>query len=185
VKVDLSAFGGSALTDRSIAVPKRRTAARMARDIPVTYVPARNTVLLALALAHAETIGAADVYVGVNAIDYSGYPDCRPEFLAAFERLAALATKAGVEGRPLKIHAPLLELTKAGIVKLGTSLGVDYAETLSCYDPVRGRACGACDACQLRRKGFVEAGLPDPTPYAAGAPAASTAERPRAVNHRR
>ncbi len=166
VKVDLSAFGGSALTDASIAVPKRRSARRMAADIPVTYVPARNTVMLALALAHAETIGAEDVYVGVNAIDYSGYPDCRPAFLRAFERLARVATKAGVEGRPLRIRAPLLRLSKAGIVRLGTRLGVPYRMTLSCYDPVGGRACGACDACQLRRKGFAEAGVPDPTLYA-------------------
>lgn len=165
VKVDLSAFGGSALTDEAIAVPKRRSARKMARDIPVTYVPARNTVLLALALAHAETIGAEDVYVGVNAIDYSGYPDCRPAFLHAFEKLARVATKAGVEGRPLRIRAPLLRLSKAGIVRLGTRLGVPYALTLSCYDPVGGRACGACDACQLRRKGFAEAKVPDPTVY--------------------
>ncbi len=165
VKVDLSAFGGSALTDESIAVPKRRSARRMSADIPVTYVPARNTVMLALALAHAETIGAEDVYVGVNAIDYSGYPDCRPAFLRAFERLARVATKAGVEGRPLRIRAPLLRLSKAGIVRLGTRLGVPYRMTLSCYDPVGGRACGACDACQLRRKGFAEAGVPDPTLY--------------------
>jgi 7-cyano-7-deazaguanine synthase len=165
VKVDLSAFGGSALTDARIAVPKRRSAARMARDIPVTYVPARNTVLLALALAHAETVGAQDVYVGVNAIDYSGYPDCRPEFLRAFEKLARVATKAGVEGRPLRVRAPLLRLSKAGIIRLGTRLGVPYRLTLTCYDPVRGRACGECDACQLRRKGFEEAGVADPTPY--------------------
>jgi 7-cyano-7-deazaguanine synthase len=165
VKVDLSAFGGSALTDRAIAVPKGRSAGRMAADIPVTYVPARNTVMLALALAHAEVIGAEDVYVGVNAIDYSGYPDCRPAFLRAFERLARVATRAGVEGRPLRIRAPLLRLSKAGIVRLGTRLGVPYRMTLSCYDPVGGRACGACDACQLRRKGFAEAGVPDPTLY--------------------
>jgi 7-cyano-7-deazaguanine synthase len=166
VKVDLSAFGGSALTDRKIAVPKGRTASRMARDIPVTYVPARNTVLLALALAHAETVGAQDIFVGVNAIDYSGYPDCRPEFLRAFEKLAGLATKAGVSGRPLRIRAPLLRLSKAGIVRLGTSLGVPFRITQSCYDPIRGRACGRCDACILRRKGFAEAGVPDPTLYA-------------------
>jgi 7-cyano-7-deazaguanine synthase len=166
VRVDLSAFGGSALTDRGIAVPKGRSEARMARDIPVTYVPARNTVLLALALAHAETIGAEDIYVGVNAIDYSGYPDCRPAFLRAFERVAKVATKAGVEGRPLRIRAPLLRLTKAGIIGLGTKLGVPYRMTLSCYDPVRGRACGRCDACALRRKGFAEAKVPDPTLYA-------------------
>ena len=167
VKVDLSAFGGSALTDPGIAVPKGRSARRMGADIPVTYVPARNTVLLALALAHAETIGAEDVYVGVNAIDYSGYPDCRPTFLRAFERLAGVATRAGVEGRPLRIRAPLLRLGKADIVRLGTRLGVPYRQTLTCYDPVRGRACGACDACQLRRKGFEDAGVPDPTLYAA------------------
>ena len=166
VKVDLRAFGGSALTDGALAVPKGRSPRRMAADIPVTYVPARNTVMLALALAHAETIGAEDVFVGVNALDYSGYPDCRPAFLHAFERLARVATKAGVEGRPLRIHAPLLRLTKAGIVKLGTSLGVPYRMTLSCYDPIHGRACGACDACLLRRKGFAEAGVPDPTLYA-------------------
>jgi 7-cyano-7-deazaguanine synthase len=166
VKVDLSAFGGSALTDDAIAVPKRRSEKRMGADIPVTYVPARNTVLLALALAHAETIGSEDVYVGVNAIDYSGYPDCRPAFLRAFERLARVATKAGVEGRPLRIRAPLVRLSKAGIVRLGTRLGVPYRLTLSCYDPVGGRACGECDACRLRRKGFDEAGVPDPTVYA-------------------
>lgn len=166
VKVDLSTFGGSALTDRAIAVPKGRSPARMAREIPVTYVPARNTVLLALALAHAETVGAEDVFLGVNAIDYSGYPDCRPAFLRAFERVASLATKAGVSGRPLRIRAPLLRLSKAAIVRLGTSLGVPYRLTQSCYDPVRGRACGRCDACVLRRKGFAEAGVPDPTLYA-------------------
>jgi 7-cyano-7-deazaguanine synthase len=165
VKVDLSAFGGSALTDRGIAVPKGRTPGRMAREIPVTYVPARNTVLLGLALAHAETIGAEEIWVGVNAIDYSGYPDCRPEFLRAFEKVARIATKAGVSGRPLRIRAPLVRLSKAQIVKLGTRLGVPYGITQSCYDPVRGRACGRCDACVLRRKGFAEAGVPDPTPY--------------------
>jgi 7-cyano-7-deazaguanine synthase len=166
VRVDLSAFGGSALTDRALAVPKGRSAARMSRDIPITYVPARNTVLLALALAHAETLGAEDVYIGVNAIDYSGYPDCRPEFLRAFERVARVGTKAGVSGRPLKIRAPLLRLTKAGIIRLGKSLDVPYLVTQSCYDPIRGRACGRCDACILRRKGFAEAGIPDETLYA-------------------
>jgi 7-cyano-7-deazaguanine synthase len=184
VKVDLSAFGGSALTDRAIAVPKGRSERRMAPDIPVTYVPARNTVLLALALAHAETIGAEDVYLGVNAIDYSGYPDCRPAFLRAFERLARVATKAGVEGRPLRIRAPLLRLSKAGIVRLGTRLGVPYRLTLSCYDPVRGRACGGCDACALRRRGFREAGVPDPTLYAARAPGTAAARRRRALHQR-
>ena len=165
VKVDLSAFGGSALTDGRLKVPKGRSPREMGDGIPVTYVPARNTVMLALALAQAETLGASDVYVGVNAIDYSGYPDCRPAFLRAFERLAKVATKAGVEGRPLRIRAPLLRLSKAGIVRLGTRLGVPFRLTLSCYDPVRGRACGRCDACTLRRKGFAEAGVPDPTLY--------------------
>ncbi|HET9599851.1 MAG TPA: 7-cyano-7-deazaguanine synthase QueC [Anaeromyxobacteraceae bacterium] len=165
VKVDLSAFGGSALTDAALEVPKGRSARQMSSGIPVTYVPARNTVMLSLALACAETLGASDVYLGVNAIDYSGYPDCRPEFLRAFERLARVATRAGVEGRPLRIRAPLLRLSKAGIVRLGTRLGVPFRLTLSCYDPVRGRACGRCDACALRRKGFAEAGVPDPTLY--------------------
>jgi len=166
VRVDLSTFGGSALTDPALAVPKDRPAGRMGSGIPVTYVPARNTVLLALALAHAETIGASDIFLGVNAVDYSGYPDCRPAFIRAFERLGRLATKAGVEGRPLRIQAPLLRLTKARIIQLGTKLGVPYRITLSCYDPVRGRACGRCDACDLRRKGFAAAGVPDPTLYA-------------------
>jgi 7-cyano-7-deazaguanine synthase len=166
VRVDLSAFGGSALTDRSLRVPKGRSRAALARGIPVTYVPARNTVLLALALAHAEVLGAGDLFLGVNAIDYSGYPDCRPAFLRAFERLARVATRAGVEGRPLRIHAPLLRLTKAGIVRLGTRLGVPHRLTSSCYDPVRGRACGRCDACLLRRRGFLQAGVNDPTLYA-------------------
>jgi 7-cyano-7-deazaguanine synthase len=165
VKVDLSAFGGSALTDAAIPVPKGRSARAMRRDIPITYVPARNTVMLSLALAHAEVIGAAEIHLGVNAVDYSGYPDCRPAFLAAFERLARVATRAGVDGHPVRIVAPLLRLSKAGIIGLGSRLGVPYGRTQSCYDPVRGRACGRCDACQLRRKGFVEAGIPDPTPY--------------------
>jgi len=169
VKVDLSAFGGSALTDAAIAVPKGRSVRAMSRDIPVTYVPTRNTMLLALALAHAEVVGAEEIHIGVNAVDCSGYPDCRPRFLAAFEKLARVATKAGVGGRPLKIVAPLLRLSKAEIIGLGTRLHVPYARTQSCYDPVRGRACGRCDACQLRRKGFQEAGIPDPTPYARAA----------------
>ncbi|MEI7704364.1 MAG: 7-cyano-7-deazaguanine synthase QueC [Deltaproteobacteria bacterium] len=164
-RVSLSLFGGSALTDDAIAVPKGRSEAAMGSDIPVTYVPARNTVLLSMALAWAEVLGAHDLFLGVNAIDYSGYPDCRPEFLRAFERLARVATKAGVEGERLRIHAPLLRLSKAGIVRLGTRLGVPYHLTLTCYDPVRGRACGRCDACTLRRKGFEEAGVPDPTRY--------------------
>lgn len=165
VKVDLSAFGGSALTDAAIAVPKGRSARAMAADIPVTYVPARNTVLLGLALAHAEVTGAEQIFVGVNAIDYSGYPDCRPEFLRAFEKVARLATRAGVSGRPIAIRAPLLRLSKAGIVRLGTRLGAPYHLTLSCYDPTGARACGRCDACLLRKKGFLEAGVPDPTRY--------------------
>jgi 7-cyano-7-deazaguanine synthase len=170
VRVDLSTFGGSALTDEAIAVPKDRPASAMASGIPVTYVPARNTVLLALAMAHAETLGAEDIFLGVNAIDYSGYPDCRPAFIRAFERLARVATKASVEGRPLRVHAPLIRLSKARIIRLGTQLGVPYGLTLSCYDPVRGRACGRCDACALRRKGFAEAGVPDPTLYVAARP---------------
>lgn len=168
VRVDLSAFGGSALTDAAIAVPKGRSPARMAHGIPVTYVPARNTVLLSLSLALAETLGARDLFLGVNALDYSGYPDCRPAFVRAFERLARVATRAGVEGAPLRVRAPLLRLSKAGIVRLGARLGVPFALTLSCYDPARGRACGRCDACQLRRKGFDEAGIEDPAPRRRG-----------------
>ena len=166
LSVDLSRFGGSALTD-AIDVPKDRSAAQIEGDIPVTYVPARNTVLLSLALAYAEVIGAADVFIGVNAVDYSGYPDCRPPYLEAFQRLAGLATKAGVEGRlEFRVHAPLLHLTKAQIIRRGTELGVDYALTHSCYDPdAEGRSCGHCDACLLRLKGFAEAGLQDPLEY--------------------
>jgi 7-cyano-7-deazaguanine synthase len=164
-RVSLSLFGGSALTDASIAVPKGRSAAAMGGDIPVTYVPARNTVLLSVALAWAEVLGASDIFLGVNAIDYSGYPDCRPEFLRAFERLARVATRAGVQGGRMRIRAPLLRLGKAAIVRLGVRLGVPYHLTLTCYDPVRDRACGRCDACTLRRKGFEEAGVPDPTRY--------------------
>jgi 7-cyano-7-deazaguanine synthase len=164
-RVSLSLFGGSALTDASIAVPKGRSAAAMGGDIPVTYVPARNTVLLSVALAWAEVLGASDIFLGVNAIDYSGYPDCRPEFLQAFERLARVATRAGVQGGRMRIRAPLLRLGKAAIVRLGVRLGVPYHLTLTCYDPVRGRACGRCDACTLRRQGFAEARVPDPTRY--------------------
>jgi len=164
-RVSLSLFGGSALTDPAIAVPKGRSAKQMGGDIPVTYVPARNTVLLSVALAWAEVLGASDIFLGVNAVDYSGYPDCRPEFLRAFERLARVATRAGVQGGRIRIHAPLLRLGKAAIVRLGTRLGVPYALTLTCYDPVRGRACGRCDACTLRRQGFEAAGIPDPTRY--------------------
>jgi 7-cyano-7-deazaguanine synthase len=164
-RVNLSLFGGSALTDGAIAVPKDRAAAGMATGIPVTYVPARNTVMLSLALAWAEVLGASDIFLGVNAVDYSGYPDCRPPFLRAFEKLARVATRAGVEGGRLRIHAPLLRLSKKGIVRLGTRLGVPFGITQTCYDPIRGRACGRCDACHIRRRGFEEAGVPDPTRY--------------------
>ena len=163
VKVDLSAFGGSALTDNDIAVPKDGPG----DGIPVTYVPARNTVLLSLALGYAETLGTGLIYCGVNAVDYSGYPDCRPEYIKAYEAMANLATKAAIEGQTtVEIRTPLITLTKADIVKLGTDLGVDYAKTVTCYDPdTDGRACGECDACVLRRAGFEQAGVADPTRY--------------------
>ena len=165
VDIDLRAFGGSALTD-DIAVPKDRAEAEMATGIPVTYVPARNTIMLSFALAYAEVLGANDIFVGVNAVDYSGYPDCRPEYVAAFEQMANLATKAGVEGRNLTIHAPLIHMTKGEIIRRGTELGVDYSGTCSCYDPAPdGTACGHCDACRLRLKGFADAGLVDPVGY--------------------
>jgi 7-cyano-7-deazaguanine synthase len=168
VDIDLRAFGGSALT-ADIDVPKHRSDAEIGEGIPITYVPARNTVFLSFALALAETTQSYDVFIGVNALDYSGYPDCRPEFVRAFEDVMNLATKAGVEGaRPFTLHTPLIDMTKAQIIKAGTALGVDYAETLSCYDPTPdGRHCGSCDACHLRRKGFRDAGMDDPTPYAA------------------
>jgi 7-cyano-7-deazaguanine synthase len=169
VRAELRAIGGSALT-ADLEVPRDRDERAMSSGIPVTYVPARNTVLLALALGLAETLGAADLVAGMNAIDYSGYPDCRPEFVRAFEALANLATRAGVEGTRFHIHAPLLALDKAGIIRLGASLGVDFALTHSCYDPASdGAACGRCDACRLRSRGFREAGVPDPTRYAAAA----------------
>jgi 7-cyano-7-deazaguanine synthase len=163
VEFDLRAFGGSALT-ADIPVPKGRTAAEMGEGIPITYVPARNTIFLSFALAWAEVLGAQDVYIGVNALDYSGYPDCRPEYIAAYERMANLATRAGVEGRQrLTIHAPLIALSKAEIIRRGLALGVDYGLTSSCYEPgPDGRPCEACDSCQLRAKGFAEAGVPDP-----------------------
>jgi 7-cyano-7-deazaguanine synthase len=165
VPIDLRSVGGSALT-ADIAVPKDRPETEMSHGIPVTYVPARNTLFLALALGLAEVVGAQDIYIGVNAVDYSGYPDCRPEFIRAFESLANLATKAGVEGARFKIHAPLSGMTKADIIREGTRLGVDYGMTHSCYDPdALGRACGRCDSCLLRKKGFQEAGVPDPTLY--------------------
>jgi 7-cyano-7-deazaguanine synthase len=169
VSLDLSSLGGSALTDDALEVPKDRDEAAMGADIPVTYVPARNTVFLAVALGFAETLGTGDLFVGVNALDYSGYPDCRPEFIDAFERLAQVATGDGVTGRVrYRIHAPLMQLTKAQIVRRGTELGVDYGLTHSCYDPAGDLACGRCDSCALRRKGFVEAGVPDPTRYVGG-----------------
>jgi 7-cyano-7-deazaguanine synthase len=161
--IDLRVFGGSALTDDAIGVPHHASAAELSEEIPVTYVPARNTIFLSFALAWAETLAASDVFIGVNALDYSGYPDCRPEYIAAFERMAGLATKAGVEGRQrLKIHAPLIDLTKAQTIELGLKLGVDYGLTHSCYDPVGGRACGSCDSCLLRARGFAQLGLADP-----------------------
>jgi 7-cyano-7-deazaguanine synthase len=163
VDIDLRRFGGSALT-ADIAVPKGRSMEAAGEDIPVTYVPARNTVFLSFALAWAEVLGSSDIFIGVNALDYSGYPDCRPEYIAAYEHMANLATKAGVEGRQrLRIHTPLIELTKAQIIRRGVGLGVDYALTSSCYDPGdNGRPCGSCDSCLLRAKGFAEAGIPDP-----------------------
>jgi 7-cyano-7-deazaguanine synthase len=167
VDIDLSQFGGSALTS-DVAVPKRRTAEEMSKGVPITYVPARNTVFLSLALAWAEVLPADDLFIGVNAIDYSGYPDCRPEYIEAFQRLANLATKAGVEGGSrFRIHAPLIAMTKAQIIGEGLRLGVDYSLTTSCYspDPATLRACGACDACLLRRAGFREAGVADPIEY--------------------
>ena len=163
IAIDLSQFGGSALTDASIPVPQDAPST----GIPVTYVPARNTVFLALALAWAEVLGAHDIFIGVNAVDYSGYPDCRPAFIGAFEHLANLATKAGVEGRAMHIRAPLQNLSKAEIIRRGTALGVDYGLTVSCYAPDEAcRACGRCDACRLRAAGFAAAGVPDPTSYA-------------------
>jgi 7-cyano-7-deazaguanine synthase len=175
VEIDLRAFGGSSLTS-NLPVPKNRDVSRPEDDggIPSTYVPARNTIFLSFALAYAEVAGAADIFIGVNALDYSGYPDCRPEYVEAFERLANLATRTGVEaGAPFRVHAPLLHLTKQGIVELGLSLGVDYSMTTSCYDPADdGEACGLCDACQLRLRGFADNGVTDPIAYAS-LPAAS------------
>jgi 7-cyano-7-deazaguanine synthase len=165
-EIDLRVFGGSALT-ADIDVPKGRSDEDMGAGIPITYVPARNTIFLSFALAWAETLGASDIFVGVNALDYSGYPDCRPEYIEAFERMANLATKAGVEGaQRLQIHAPLMQLSKEGIIRRGLELGVDYSATQSCYDPdADGRACGACDACRLRLRGFAAVGVPDPAAY--------------------
>lgn len=161
VNIDLTGFGGSALTDANIAVPEHASS-----GIPITYVPARNTIMLSLALAWAEVLHAQDIFFGVNAVDYSGYPDCRPEYVAAFERMANLATQAAVEGKPLTLHAPLQHLTKAEIIQQGVRLGVDYAHTVSCYQAdEQGRACGRCDSCRLRREGFQSAGVPDSTRY--------------------
>jgi 7-cyano-7-deazaguanine synthase len=162
VRLDLGQLGGSALTDAAIAVPETPS-----EGIPVTYVPARNTVMLAYALAWTEVLGASDIFIGVNAVDYSGYPDCRPEFIEAFEKMANLATKAGVEQGNFRVHAPLISLTKAEIIELGTGLGVNYGQTVSCYQAnAEGLACGRCDSCRLRREGFLAAGIPDPTRYA-------------------
>jgi 7-cyano-7-deazaguanine synthase len=168
VDIDLRQFGGSALTD-DIDVPKKNSADAIGNDIPITYVPARNTVFLSLALAWAETLDSGDIFIGVNALDYSGYPDCRPEYIAAFEKMANLATKAAVQGRrPVTIHTPLIELTKAQIIRRGLDLGVDYSLTTSCYDPADdGTACGHCDSCLLRLRGFAENGVKDPIRYAA------------------
>ncbi len=161
MQVDLAGIGGSALTDPGLAVPERPTT-----GIPITYVPARNTMMLALALGWAEVLEASSIYIGVNAVDYSGYPDCRPEFIAAFEALASRATRAGIEGHPLSIQAPLIAWTKAQIIRAGTQLGVDYSLTVSCYQAdAQGRACGKCDSCRIRRDGFRAAGVPDPTRY--------------------
>lgn len=162
MRIDFAGIGGSALTDNSIAVPENMPS----NGIPVTYVPARNTVFLSLALGWTEVLNAADIFIGVNAVDYSGYPDCRPEFIQGFENLATLATKAGVEGHPFKIHAPLISLTKAQIIQRGISLGVDYSLTVSCYQADgEGKACGKCESCRLRREGFAAAGVADPTRY--------------------
>jgi 7-cyano-7-deazaguanine synthase len=166
IDMDLTGIGGSALTD-DLDVPKARTDEEMRTGVPVTYVPGRNTIFLSYALAWAEVVGASDIFIGVNAIDYSGYPDCRREYIEAFEHLANLATKAGVEGQtPIRIRAPLMQMTKAQIIQKGMALGVDYRMTHSCYDPsVEGKACGYCDSCLLRKKGFREAGVADPTDY--------------------
>jgi len=170
-RIDLRAFGGSALTSDAIDVPKDRSAWDVSHAIPVTYVPARNTIFLSFALALAEVLGSTDIFIGVNALDYSGYPDCRPEFVAAFERLANLATKAGVEGSSrFAVHAPLIAMTKGEIVREGLALGVDFALTVSCYDHRPEGACGHCDSCHLRLEGFAEAGSADPVPYRGGTP---------------
>jgi 7-cyano-7-deazaguanine synthase len=161
VQLDIGWMGGSALTDTRLNVPHQP-----AEGIPITYVPARNTIFLSIALGWAEVLNARDIFIGVNAVDYAGYPDCRPEFIQAFQNLANLGTRAGLEGHGFRVHAPLINLSKAEIIAMGTRLGVDYAQTLSCYEPdAAGRACGTCDSCRLRAQGFVAAGIPDPTPY--------------------
>jgi len=168
VDIDLRTFGGSALTGAA-TIPKDRSVDSMSHGIPITYVPARNTIFLSFALAWAEVLEAGDIYIGVNALDYSGYPDCRPEFIAAYQRMANLATRAGVQGTGAQIRTPLIDMTKAEIIRLGLSLGVDYSLTTSCYDPAPdGRACGRCDSCKLRLKGFAEAGVRDPVQYVGG-----------------
>ena len=175
--IDLAAFGGSALVDTSLDIPKHESLDELAAEapgnsgVPITYVPARNTIFLSFALAVAEVRGSSDVYIGVNAVDYSGYPDCRPEFIEAFQSMANLATRAGVEGDPLTIHTPLIALTKGQIIQLGVDLGVDYSRTSTCYDPgIDGGACGHCEACLLRTRGFLDAGVADPTRYVAPTP---------------
>ncbi|MDA7950591.1 MAG: 7-cyano-7-deazaguanine synthase QueC [Pirellulaceae bacterium] len=166
VDIDLGTFGGSALTSEEYAIPKGVKGDSPGIKIPVTYVPARNTIFLSFALAYAETLGASDIFIGVNALDYSGYPDCRPEYIEAFSTMANLATKAGVEGNPITIHTPLIHKTKAEIIEEGVRLGVDYSQTISCYDASKsGQACGECEACLLRKKGFAESGQNDPTNY--------------------
>jgi 7-cyano-7-deazaguanine synthase len=166
LNLDFGGIGGSALTDEALEVPKDRSSDQMQAGIPITYVPARNTIFLSYALAWAEILGCSDIFLGVNVLDYSGYPDCRPEFVEAFERLASLATRAGVEGGKLRVHTPLIRMTKAQIIRRGLELGVDYGLTHSCYDPdPDGAACGRCDSCQLRLKGFAEAGVADPVRY--------------------
>ena len=166
VRLDIGWMGGSALTDMRLNVPHQPGA-----GIPITYVPARNSIFLAIALGWAEVLNARDIFIGVNAVDYAGYPDCRPEFIQAFQNLANLGTRAGIEGDGFRVHAPLIHLSKAEIIAMGTRLGVDYSLTLSCYEPdAAGRACGTCDSCRLRAQGFVAAGIPDPTPYMSGRP---------------
>ena len=164
VDIDLRKFGGSALTE-DIEVPKHEDESELKADIPITYVPARNTIFLSFALGYAEVIKAYDIFIGVNALDYSGYPDCRPEYIEAYEKMANLATREGVEGRKFKINTPLINMTKSEIIRTGVSLGVDYSLTITCYDPIDGKSCGKCDSCLLRLKGFKEAGLKDPIEY--------------------